>query len=135
MNTSEKLRHEEIRRELYPTKTQIRADNKAAQTNLTRLYFGAVIGAAGGFLAGIVGLTLKAVAWIEAGDAVSQSINLASTALLVAMFSLWALCAYFLDKIEQAEKARRIEYCRKNGLSDKECSRLDDKLHNEKLNS
>jgi hypothetical protein len=40
--------------------------------------------------------------------------------LFLAVLPLWIIGAVCLDKIEDAEKADRIEYCKKNPLKDKD---------------
>ncbi len=36
---------------------------------------------------------------------------------------LWILGAHCFDKIEDIDKARRIEYCKKHGMTDEECEK------------
>jgi len=41
--------------------------------------------------------------------------------LYAVVLPLWILGAHCFDKIEDIDKARRIEYCKKHGMTDEEC--------------
>jgi hypothetical protein len=43
--------------------------------------------------------------------------------LYVIVLPLWIIGAHCLDKVEEIEKARRIEYCRRHGMTDDECDK------------
>lgn len=45
--------------------------------------------------------------------------------LYVIVLPLWIIGAHCFDKVEEIEKAKRIEYCRQNGMTDDECSKLE----------
>lgn len=47
--------------------------------------------------------------------------------LLVSAFALFGLGAHFLDLIEKEKRAKKIEYCKRNGLSGEECDQAFDK--------
>jgi hypothetical protein len=47
--------------------------------------------------------------------------NLHDSWLYAVVLPLWILGAHCFDKIEEIDKARRIEYCKKHGMTDEEC--------------
>ncbi len=49
--------------------------------------------------------------------------------LFAVVLPLWIFGAHCFDKVEEIEKARRIEYCRQHGMTDDECA--EQKLANE----
>jgi hypothetical protein len=43
--------------------------------------------------------------------------------LFAVVLPLWILGAHCFDKVEEIDKARRIEYCKQHGMSDEECAK------------
>jgi hypothetical protein len=68
-------------------------------------------------VSGIAGL---AIAVLAMGSVIAPSTNLytVGTVLIGASFILFGLAAHCLDKAHDADKAMRIEYCRRHGLKD-----------------
>lgn len=75
-----------------------------------------VLGAFSGFGGMMIGL-FSLVGLLD-DDAVLSTVG---TLLIVAAFPLFATAAHALDKIHEAEKTIRLEYCRKHGLKDDDC--------------
>jgi hypothetical protein len=44
--------------------------------------------------------------------------------LYLAVLPLWIIGAHCFDKVEEIERARRIEYCKQHGLTETECDEL-----------
>lgn len=42
--------------------------------------------------------------------------------LYVIVLPLWVVGAHCFDKVEELDKARRIEYCKQHGMTDEECA-------------
>lgn len=42
--------------------------------------------------------------------------------LYAIVLPLWIIGAHCFDKIEELDKARRIEYCKQHGMTDEECA-------------
>ncbi len=72
-----------------------------------------------GVAAGLAGLLFSSVTWFF-NDATKGVAEL-GTILVVAFFPLLMLAAHSLDKIREAEKALRLDYCRRHGLKDEDC--------------
>lgn len=84
-----------------------------APKNLLLCQLGSGIGLLGGtgFLVGAVFLTIFEYFYGE---------NLHGNWFYLAVLPLWVLGAHCLDKIEDAEKAERIERCKRTGMRDKD---------------
>ncbi|MBC7900565.1 MAG: hypothetical protein H7070_11000 [Saprospiraceae bacterium] len=72
-----------------------------------------------GFTAGSAGLFFSILPWFLPRD--PEGISSIGTWLTVAFFPLLILAAHSLDKIRDAEKALRLQYCRRHGLKEKDC--------------
>lgn len=70
--------------------------------------------------AGLVGMVIGAFSLIGLLDG-NRGIQTVGTWLIVAAFPLLILAAHCLDKAREAEKAMRLEHCRRHGLKDDEC--------------
>ena len=44
--------------------------------------------------------------------------------LYAIVLPLWIIGAHCFDKVEEIEKAQRINYCRQHGMTDEECAEL-----------
>lgn len=72
-----------------------------------------------GVAAGLAGLMFSSVTWFF-NDATKGVAEL-GTILVVAFLPLLMLAAHSLDKIREAEKALRLDYCRRHGLKYEDC--------------
>jgi hypothetical protein len=70
-------------------------------------------------LAGLGGLVFSTASWFFAEHV--KGSHTIGTLLLVALFPLLYLVAHSLDKIREAEKAIRVERCKKTGMKDADC--------------
>ena len=69
-----------------------------------------------GLAAGLGGLALSIVSWFFHDT--TKGVSELGTLLVVAFFPLLILAAHSLDKVREAEKALRMEHCRRHGLRD-----------------
>lgn len=76
--------------------------------------------AALGVFSGLAGLIISGLSLLSFFKD-SKEIGNAGACLIVAAFPLMMLTAHCLDKIYAADKAIRLDYCRRHGLKDKEC--------------
>lgn len=98
-----------------PVRQSEKADSyiKARRAWTTGLCVSGVLGIAAGLI-GII-FSLESLSGIA-----GSQMSVAGTVLIAAMFPLLILAAHCLDKIGEAKKAIRREYCRRNGLRDEE---------------
>lgn len=100
-------------REFQPKK--IIEKKETALRNWTLLHLAAGIGLLGGtfLLFAAVFLTIFEYFYSE---------NPHGNWLFLAVLPLWVMGAVCLDKVEDAEKAERIAYCKRTGIKDKDCT-------------
>ena len=70
-------------------------------------------------LSGLAGITFSTVTWVFQDT--TKGVSELGTLLTVAFFPLLMIAAHSLDKIRDAEKSLRLEYCRRHPLKDKDC--------------
>lgn len=102
-------------------KTAKHIDHRSFGTVWTWWHAGAALGLLGGLLAGIIGFFLAILKSAEGNDIASADISRMATILIVLTIPMMMFGAVCLDKIEDIEKARRIEYCKQHGMTDEEC--------------
>ncbi len=81
----------------------------------TGLFLSAVLG-------GIVGLGGLTIGFLTFGGHIDSSTSLytMSTVFIGASFILFGFAAHCLDKVDAADRALRLEYCRQHGLKDED---------------
>lgn len=91
--------------------------HKSRENWITALFISSTLGV----LMGLFGLVINGLSSFGflAND---QRIGQLGIWLIVVTFPLAAFTAHCLDKIDEANKTIRIEYCRKHGMNDKKCS-------------
>lgn len=89
-----------------------------AQRSLRRWNAGVFVSAVLGAVSGLVGLTIGFLTLLEI-FVPSTKLYTISTVLLGASFILFGLAAHCIDRADVADKARRLEYCRQHGLTDR----------------
>lgn len=92
-------------------------DTTPTQQSFRRWTAGLVVSAVFGGIFGLSGITLG-VLTLGALVPTTTSIYTIGTVLIGTSFILFGLGAHCLDKSEAADEARRLEYCRSNGLKD-----------------
>lgn len=81
------------------------------------LSVGAGLGLAGGFAAGVAGFLLTVMSWLFGNELAASDVGKSATYLILAMIPLIMLGAHCLDKIDDLKRAKRIEFCRRHGLT------------------
>lgn len=91
---------------------------ESAENYWTIWHIGAGIGLLGGtfILFGAAFLTIFQFLYSE---------NPHGSWLFALVLPLWIIGAHCFDKVEESDKARRIEYCRQHGMIDEECGKQD----------
>jgi hypothetical protein len=90
------------------------------KSSLRRWNVGLFISTLFGLVFGLGGLT---IGFLTISELLSSSTTLyvISTLFIGASFVLFGIAAHCLDRVDAADKAIRLEYCRQHGLSDKSC--------------
>lgn len=94
--------------------------NTAVRQSRRRWTAGLFVSAVLGAVSGLVGLTIGFLTLVEL-FVPSTILYTSGTVLIGASFILFGLAAHCLDKVAEADKAIRLEYCRQHGLRDEEC--------------
>lgn len=92
-------------------------DSTSARRSLRRWSAALFITALLGGVSGLAGLTVAFVSLVELVIP-STTLYTTGTVLIGASFILFGLTAHCIDKIADADTARRLDYCRQHGLKD-----------------
>ena len=96
-------------------------DSRSFGTSWSWRHAGAALGLVGGLLAGTIGFFLTILSLVEGNEVAAADISQMATILIVLTIPMMMFGAVFLDKIEEKDKAWRIDYCKQHGMTDEEC--------------